>query len=126
MKDISINVSNYRFMVTEAPIMKMVENRQGEMEPVVNKRTGETPFVVMLFAKPVAVPGERQGKGEEIKVNLPRDPGEGFDEGSYVELINPLLNTYEMRGEHNEITNAGIWFKADALKPAARAAAAAA
>lgn len=118
MKDISINVSNYRFMVTEAPTMKTFENKEGEFEPVVNKRTGETPFVVMLFAKPRPVPGERTGKGEEIKVNLPRDPGEGFDEGSYVELINPLLNTYEMRGENNEITNAGIWFKADGLKPA--------
>jgi hypothetical protein len=33
-------------------------------------------------------------------VNLPVDPGDGFEEGSYVELINPLLNTYEMRDDN--------------------------
>jgi hypothetical protein len=44
--------------------------------------------------------GKRPGKGEEIRVNLPVDPGDGFEEGSYVELINPLLNTYEMRDDN--------------------------
>lgn len=116
MKDIPANLSGHKLMVTEEPQMKMRENKSGEMETVVD-RDGVAQFVVMLFVKPKPQPGVRQGKGEEIKVNLSADPGEGFDEGSYVELINPVLNTYEMRGEGGEITNAGIWFKADGLKP---------
>ncbi|MTD53875.1 hypothetical protein [Amycolatopsis pithecellobii] len=119
MQDISINLGNYRLMVTEAPTMKTRENAQtGELETVTN-RAGEVQFVVVLFAKPVAQPGRRPGKGEEIRVNLPADPGEGFDEGSYVELINPVLNTYEMRDDNGRITASGLWFKADGLKPAA-------
>ncbi|MGC7101613.1 hypothetical protein ACPZ19_43650 [Amycolatopsis lurida] len=121
MKDIAINFGGYRLMVTEEPTMKTRENRQtGEIETVTN-RAGETQFVVMLFAKPRPVEGRRTGKGEEIKVNLSADPGEGFEEGSYVELINPVLNTYEMRDpETGQITGSGLWFKADGLKPAGR------
>ncbi|WP_026452809.1 hypothetical protein [Saccharomonospora iraqiensis] len=117
MDDIPVNLSGYRLMVTEEPTMKMRENKAGEMEPATD-RYGVAKFVVMLFAKPRPVQGQRTGKGEEIKVTLVADPGEGFEEGSYVELINPILNTYEMRGEDGRITASGVWFKADGLKPA--------
>jgi hypothetical protein len=123
MKDIAFIASNYRFMVTEAPTMKTKEGKSGEFETVVDKRTGEVQFVVMLFAKPKPVPGQRVGKGEEIKVNLPSDPGDGFDEGTYVELVNPVLNTYEMTNDEGRITGSGLWFKAEGLKPAGQGAA---
>lgn len=118
MQDISINLGNYRLMVTEAPTMKTRENQQtGELETVTNRK-GEVQFVVVLFAKPVPQPGKRPGKGEEIRVNLPVEPGDGFEEGNYVELINPVLNTYEMRDDNGRITASGLWFKAEGLKPA--------
>lgn len=119
MQDISINLSNYKLMVTEAPTVKTRENPQtGELETVTNRK-GEVQFVVVLFAKPIPQQGRRQGKGEEIRVNLPADPGEDFEEGTYVELINGVLNTYEMRDDTGRITASGLWFKADSLKPAA-------
>lgn len=123
MKDIPVNLGGYRLMVTEEPQMKMRENPAGEQEPVVD-RDGITQFVVMLFAKPRPQPGVRPGKGEEIKVNLSCDPGEGFTEGSYVELVNPVLNTFEIADRENprKISQAGVWFKADGLKPTSRAA----
>lgn len=119
MDNLSINLSNYRLMVSEAPTMKMRENGDGEMEPVTNRR-GETQFVVSVFAKPVAAPGERARKGEEITVNLPVDPGEGFEPGTYVELVNPVVNMYAIpdRDDPSKIANAGLWFKASGLKPA--------
>jgi hypothetical protein len=123
MKDIAFIATNYKFMVTEAPVAKTRENKAGEFETVVDKRTGEIQFVVMLFAKPKAQPGQRVGKGEEIKVNLATDPGDGFDDGTYVELINPVLNTYEMTNDEGRITGSGLWFKAEGLKPAGQGAA---
>jgi hypothetical protein len=120
MQDISINLSNYKLMVTEAPTMKTRENPQtGELETVTN-RAGEVQFVVVLFAKPIPREGRRQGKGDEIRVNLAAEPGDGFEEGTYVELINGVLNTYEMRDDTGRITASGLWFKADGLKPAAQ------
>jgi hypothetical protein len=123
MKDIAFIATNYKFMITEEPAMKTRENKKtGEFETVVD-RDGVTQFVVMLFAKPRPQPGQRVGKGEEIKVNLASDPGDGFAEGSYVELINPVLNTYEMTNDEGRITGSGLWFKAEGLKPAGQGAA---
>ena len=123
MKDIAFIASNYRFMVTEEPTMKTRENRKtGELETATD-RDGVVQFVVMLFAKPRPVLGQRPGKGEEIKVNLASDPGEGFTEGMYVELVNPVLNTYEMTNDEGRITGSGLWFKAEGLKPAGQGAA---
>jgi hypothetical protein len=120
MQNIPVLLSGYRLMVTEAPTTKMRETRAGEFEPVTD-REGVTQFVVVLFAKPIAQPGQRSRKGEEIKVNLSADPGDGFEEGSYVELVNPIVNTYEMRDPNTgAITASGLWFKADGLTPAAR------
>lgn len=119
MDDISINMSNYRLMVVDAPTMKMRQNADGELAPVVN-RNGETQFVVSVFIKPITAPGDRARKGEEITVNLPVDPGEGFEPGTYVELINPVVNMYAIpdRDDPSKIANAGLWFKASGLKPA--------
>ncbi|MGH3610496.1 MAG: hypothetical protein ACRDRD_20770 [Pseudonocardiaceae bacterium] len=122
MQDIPFIGSGYKFMVTEAPTMKMREVK-GEMEPAVDKRTGAISYVVMLFAKPRAASGERPGKGEEIKVTLATEPGEEFTEGMYVELINPVLNTWQTTNDEGRITGSGLWFKAQGLKPAGSGAA---
>jgi hypothetical protein len=123
MKDIAFIATNYKFMITEEPTMKTRENKKtGEFETVFD-RDGVQQFVVMLFAKPKPQPGQRVGKGEEIKVNLACDPGDGFVEGSYVELVNPVLNTYEMTNDEGRITGSGLWFKAEGLKPAGQGAA---
>ncbi|GAA1994524.1 hypothetical protein [Amycolatopsis minnesotensis] len=118
MKDLSINLAAYRLMVTEEPAVKMRELEDGSSEPVTNQE-GEVQFVVTLFVKPKALPGRRQGKGEEIRVNLPADPGEGFVPGTYVELISPVLNSYAIADQKNPglIAAAGNWFKAEGLKP---------
>ncbi|MFE3179090.1 hypothetical protein ACFXPA_44430 [Amycolatopsis sp. NPDC059090] len=118
MQDIPFYSGGYKFMVTEAPVMKMREVK-GEMVPAVDKNTDLTEFVVMLFAK-ARKPGRngRIGKGEEIKVTLATDPGEGFDEGTYVELVNPVLNTWQTTNDEGRITGSGLWFKAEGLKPA--------
>ena len=118
MQDIPFYSGGYKFMVTEAPTMKLKEVN-GEMIPAVDRRTGATSFVVMLFAKPrKAGPNGRIGKGEEIKVTLATDPGDGFDEGTYVELLDPVLNTYQTTNDEGRITGSGLWFKAEGLKPA--------
>lgn len=120
MRDIPAQLSGYTFMVTGEP-----EGKVDEDGNVWRDRDGVQPFSVLLLAKPKPVPGEpRRKDGEEIKVNLPKDPGQGFEVGAFVELINPVINTFEMRDPENprRITNAGIWFKADGLKPAARVA----
>ena len=120
MQDIPINLGGFRLMITEAPAMKMREDKNGDLEPVVNK-DGEPQYVVALFAKSREGRNGRPGKGEEIRVNLgSNDPGDGFDEGTYVELISAVANTYEMRGEDGKITSAGMWFKAEGLKSVVR------
>ncbi|MFF4591789.1 hypothetical protein [Amycolatopsis sp. NPDC001319] len=119
MQDISWYSGQFKLMVTEAPTMKMRENKNKELVPVIDKETDTTAFVVMLFAK-AKQPGRngRIGKGEEIKVTLATDPGDGFDEGTYVELIDPVLNTYQTTNDEGRITGSGLWFKAQGIKPA--------
>ncbi|MBP2339041.1 hypothetical protein JOF41_005219 [Saccharothrix coeruleofusca] len=122
LQDLPVLLNGYRLMITEAPAAKMREAEDGSVTPVVDRATGEVQYVVTLFAKPVPMEGRRAGKGEEIRVNLPGDPGEGFEEGTYVELVNPVVNTYEIpdRVDPRKIASAGLWFKASGLKPAAR------
>jgi len=119
MQDLPVNFGGYRLMVSEAPSAKLVENKQGELEEKVD-RNGVTQFVVSLFAKPVTGPGERSRKGEEINCNLSADPGDGFEPGTYVELVNPQVNVYAIpdKEDARKIANAGMWFKAEGLKPA--------
>lgn len=120
LNDVPVILSHYKLMITEAPCVKMRELGNGQTVPVIDKFTNEEQYVVVLFAKARPVEGKRKAKGEEIRVNLPHDPGAGFEEGDYVELVNPVINTYEMRGEDGKITASGMWFKADGLTPAAR------
>jgi hypothetical protein len=72
--------------------------------------------VVSLFAKLQVQPGQRAPKGEEIKVTLETDPGDGFYEDMRVALIQPRINAYQI--ENNGRVSSGISFKAAGLAPA--------
>lgn len=124
MQDIPVNLGGFKLIVSEEPAMKMREDREtGEMVPVTDRQK-VTQFVVSLFAKPIPAAGQMPRKGEEIRVTLSSDPGEGFVEGMRVELINAVANLYSMpdKEDPRKIASAGLWFKADGLKPAARPA----
>jgi hypothetical protein len=109
MRNIPINLGGYRLMISEAPTMKTRKGKNGQDE-VVTDNDGVTKFVVSLFAK---IKGQ---KGEEIKVTLATDPGDGFDEGELVELVNPVASPYSFKNDRDE-TVAGIAFSAAGLKP---------
>lgn len=122
LQDLPVMLGGFKLMITEAPSVKLKELEDGSMTPVVDRVSGQEQYVVTLFAKPLPVDGRRASKGEEIRVNLPGDPGEGFEEGMYVELVNAVVNTYEIPDRNNPrvIASAGLWFKAAGLKPTAR------
>ena len=84
---------------------------------MVTDRDGVTQFVVSLFLKQRARPGERAPKGEEIKVTLATDPGAGFEEDTRVELVDPRINSYQIDSPDGRSIS-GIAFKAMGLKPA--------
>ncbi|MGW1676620.1 hypothetical protein, partial [Saccharopolyspora sp. NPDC002376] len=85
LKNIPVNMQGYKLMITEAPAIKMKEDEDtGEMKPITDRATGANQFVVSLFAKKRPQEGQFAEKGEEIKVTLTVDPGEGFEEGTYV------------------------------------------
>jgi hypothetical protein len=117
MDNIPVNLGGYKLIVSEEPAMKMRENKEtGEMVPVTD-RQGVTAFVVSLFAKPIPAPGALPRKGEEIRVTLSTDPGEGFEEGMRVELINPRVSAYQLRTEDGREL-AGVSLKATGMVPA--------
>ena len=72
--------------------------------------------MVSLFAKLRVQPGERAPKGEEIKVTLETDPGEGFEEDTRVELVDARLNAYQIETEDGRSIS-GISFKAMGSSP---------
>lgn len=109
MRNIPINLTGYRLMISESPTMKTREGKDGQAE-IVTDREGVTKFVVSLFAK------TKGQKGEEIKVTLATDPGEGFDEGDLVELVSPAVSPYSFKNDAGD-TVAGIAFNAAGLKP---------
>ncbi|WP_433871883.1 hypothetical protein [Saccharopolyspora sp. CA-218241] len=115
LKNIPANMGGYKLMVTEEPTIKMRENEQGVAEPVVNRQTGAQEFVVSLFAKRRVQPGEYAGKGEEIKVTLTADPGEGFDEGTYVQLVDATVSHWE--NQRGGRYSSGLSFRAIGLTP---------
>ncbi|MGW1682866.1 hypothetical protein [Saccharopolyspora sp. NPDC002376] len=116
LKNIPVNMQGYKLMITEAPAIKMKEDDQtGEMKPVTN-REGENQFVVSLFAKKRPQEGQFAEKGEEIKVTLTVDPGEGFEEGTYVQLVDATTSPWQ--NERNGRFSSGISFKANGLTPA--------
>ncbi|MBP2474006.1 sialic acid synthase SpsE [Crossiella equi] len=110
MRNLPVNLSGFRLMVTEAPTPKTRLDDNGQTLLATN-RDGSQQFVVSLFAKQRVAAGERAFKGEEIKVTLTCDPGESFDEGDYVELVNGTVSFWS-----NE-RGAGLSFRADGLKP---------
>jgi hypothetical protein len=115
MRDIPVMLNGYKLTVVDPPVPKMRQDDNGALVPMVD-RQGVTQFVVSLFAKLRVGPGERAPKGEEIKVTLATDPGEGFGEDTRVELIEPRINSYQIENENGRVSS-GISFKALGLKP---------
>ncbi|GAA3218376.1 hypothetical protein GCM10017691_01140 [Pseudonocardia petroleophila] len=116
MRDIPVVLDGYKLTVVEPPAPKMREDGNGGWLPVTN-RDGVTQFVVSLFAKLRTAPGQRPQKGEEIKVTLETDPGEGFGEDSRVALVNARINAYQIDSPDGRSIS-GISFKALSLAPA--------
>lgn len=114
MRDISVNLSDHRLTIVEEPAMKMKRDGSG---PVLD-RNGAAQFVVSVFAKRLVVAGEFAPKGEELRVTLATDPGEGYQEGLRVELVDPRVNAWEIRDEETGRMSSGLAFKALGLKPA--------
>jgi hypothetical protein len=113
MRNIPVNLSGYKLIVTEAPVMKTRKTDDGRTEEIVTDREGVALFVVSLMSK---TQGE---KGEEIKVTLATDPtaqGDDFEFGSLVELIGATVSPYSFKNDRGE-TVSGIAFKAQGLKP---------
>jgi hypothetical protein len=116
MRDLPVLLSGYKCTVVDPPAPKTRDDGAGG-EVVVTDRNGVTQFVVSLFVKQRVGPGERAPKGEEIKVTLATDPGEGFGEDTRVELIDPRINSYQIDSPDGRSIS-GIAFKAIGLKPA--------
>jgi len=115
MRDIPADLGGYTLMVTECPERKTREV-DGRSEAVVDRATNAAVFTVSLFAKLRAGDGVRRAKGEEIKVTLETDPGEGFDEGAYVQLVNLRVSPYSFLNDRGQ-TLSGLSFKAVGLTP---------
>ena len=115
MRDLPVVLDGYKLTVVEPPAPKMREDANGNLVPATT-RDGVTQFVVSLFAKLRTAPGQRAPKGEEIKVTLATDPGEGFEEDTRVELVDARLNAYQIETEDGRSIS-GISFKAMGLKP---------
>ena len=119
MRDIPVVLEQYKMMIVEPPAPKVREDGKGGWLPVTN-REGITQFVVSLFVRLRPQPGFKAPKGEEIKVTLETDPGEGFHEDMHVTLVQPRLNAYQIDSPDGR-TVSGISFKALGLAPAGQA-----
>lgn len=121
MRDIPANLGGHKLMITEPPAMKTRSIKQPDgsftEELVVNN--GVTMFAVELLVKEKPQAGRKAGKGEVIGVTLTADPGEGFEEGDFVELIDLVINPYRIDAEDGRVIT-GIAFKAAGLKPVTR------
>ncbi len=116
MRDLPVDLGGYTLIVSESPCVKTREE-DGQTVEVVDRATNAKVFTVSLFAKLRAEgPGGRRAKGEEIRVTLETDPGEGFEEGASVALVNARVSPYAIEGPYG--MNAGISFKAVGLAPA--------
>jgi hypothetical protein len=113
MKNIPVNLTGYRITVSEDPEMKM-RKVDGREEIVTDRETGVTKFTVALMVK------AKGQKGEEIRVTLDCDPGDGFseDDGTRVELIDPRVTPYSFKNEKGE-TVSGVAWGAAGMKPLA-------
>lgn len=116
MKDIPVNLQGHRCTVVESPTVKLREDGSGA-----TNWEGVRQFVVALFIRQLPMAGRRTPKGEEVRVTLETDPGEGFAEGEWVELIDPRVSPWEMRDERGRVSS-GLSFKAMGMKLAGVAA----
>ena len=112
VKDLPVLLGGHRLSVVESPCPKTKNDGT-----VVVNRDGVTQFVVALFMKLRPAPGMRAPKGEEVRVTLETDPGEGFEEGMFVELVNPRVSSYEIKTDDGRELS-GVSFKATGLVPA--------
>ena len=115
MRDLPVLLSGYRCTVVDPPCPKTRDDGKGN-QVTVTDRNGVVQFVVSLFVKQRVAAGERAPKGEEIRVTLATDPGEGFEEDTRVELIDARLNAYQIDTEDGRSIS-GISFKAAGLVP---------
>lgn len=115
MRNVPVILDGYKLMITDEPTVKMRENENGVPEAVTD-RQGVTYFEVSLFAKARSVDGQRAPKGEEIRVTLTSDPGEGFTEGSYVELIDARVSPWGMKRGKDQV-DFGLSVRAAGMKP---------
>lgn len=115
MRDIPVILDGYKLTVVEPPTVKTRTDERGREVPVLD-REGVTQFVVSVFAKQRAKPGQRAPKGEEIKVTLATDPGPGFGEDTQVALVGATISPYQM--ENRGQVTSGLAFKAQNLAPA--------
>lgn len=107
MKNMPIVLNGYRLMLTELPTLKTREVG-GQTEVVIDRETKAQLFVATLFMK------ARGEKGEEVRVTLETDPGDGFDEGDIVDLVDPRASFYSFRNDKGGIT-AGVAYRATGL-----------
>ena len=112
IKDLPVILAGHRLSVVELPCPKTREDGS-----LITGRDGATQFVVALFMKLRPQPGQRAPKGEEVRVTLETDPGEGFEEGMRVELVNPRVSTYQLTTDDGRELS-GVSFKATGLIPA--------
>jgi hypothetical protein len=117
VQDLPVILEQYKLTIVEPPAPKTRRDEAGR-DVVVTDRQGATMFVVSLFAKLQVGAGQRAPKGEEIRVTLETDPGEGFPEDARVQLINPRINAYQIENKDNGRVTSGIAFKAAGLTPA--------
>lgn len=116
LRNIPVELSGHKVLVTEAPTVKTREGKDGRAE-VVTDRDGATQYVVVLFVKPRPNEQGYAGKGAEIKCTLETDPGDEVSDGDLVELINPRISHWE-----NEIDGrvmSGLAWRATGIKPIA-------
>ncbi|GAA5139156.1 hypothetical protein [Pseudonocardia adelaidensis] len=118
MQDLPVILEQYKLTIVEPAAPKTRRDDKTGQDVVVTDRQGATMFVVSLFAKLQVRAGERAPKGEEIRVTLETDPGEGFAEDARVKLINPRINAYQIENKDNGRVTSGIAFKAAGLTPA--------
>ncbi|ASO21536.1 hypothetical protein FHR81_003179 [Actinoalloteichus hoggarensis] len=116
MRNIPVNLSGYKLMITEEPQMKMRTDDQTGVESVATDFEGNTQFVVKLFMKQrPSESGQRVPKGEEFAVTLRSDPGDGFEEGTYVQLIDATVSPWQTQRGNRFMS--GISFSAMGLRP---------
>jgi hypothetical protein len=115
LRNIPVELSGHKVLVTEAPTVKTREGSDGERVVVVDRQTQATQYVVVLFVKPRPNADGYAGKGDEIKCTLETDPGDVVSDGDLVELINPRVSHWE-----NEIDGrvmSGLAWRATGIKP---------